>query len=232
MQTSLNWYTLPYMDDVRDFPLNKYMSPDDRELVRRSIRVSEVSAGTVLFDSKTCKGVLVVLSGVVRVYSVSDSGREITLYRLFEGDICTLSISCLMGSMPMQAMIKADTDCRIASLSNDIFAGIHAKYPEIQQYLLSTMNARLNDVMWVVEQIAFKGIDSRLGEYLLSRPSPIIYSTHDQIAAEIGSAREVVSRMLKYFEKNGYVELSRGKMKVIDAAGLRRSLGLEDGERV
>ena len=219
------------MEDAPEFPLDKYLSPEDRELVRRNLRVSDVSAGTVLFDSKTCKGVLVVLSGIVRVYSVSESGREITLYRLFEGDICTLSISCLMGSMPMQAMIKADTDCRVASLSNDVFAGIHAKYPDIQRYLLSTMNARLNDVMWVVEQVAFKGIDRRLAEYLLSRPSPIIYSTHDQIAAEIGSAREVVSRMLKYFEKNGYVELSRGKMKVIDADGLRRSVGLEAGER-
>ncbi len=219
------------MDATRDFPLDKYMTPEDRELVRRNLRLSDVPSGTVLFDSRTCKGVLVVLSGVVRVYSLSETGREITLYRLFEGDICTLSISCLMGAMPMQAMIKADTDCRIASLSNDVFAGIHAKYPEIQQYLLSTMNARLNDVMWVVEQIAFKGIDRRLGEHLLSRPSPIIYSTHDQIAAEIGSAREVVSRMLKYFEKNGYVELSRGKMKVIDAEGLRKSLGLAEGER-
>lgn len=219
------------MEDAPEFPLDKYLSPEDRELVRRNLRVSDVSAGTVLFDSKTCKGVLVVLSGIVRVYSVSESGREITLYRLFEGDICTLSISCLMGSMPMQAMIKADTDCRVASLSNDVFAGIHAKYPDIQRYLLSTMNARLNDVMWVVEQVAFKGIDRRLAEYLLSRPSPIIYSTHDQIAAEIGSAREVVSRMLKYFEKNGYVELSRGKMKVVDADGLRRSVGLEAGER-
>ncbi len=219
------------MDDNRDFPLDKYMSPEDRELVRRNLRVSDVPAGTVLFDSSSCKGVLLVLSGVVRVYSVSEVGREITLYRLFEGDICTLSISCIMGSMPMQAMIKTDTDCRIASLSNDVFAGIHAKYPEIQQYLLSVMNARLNDVMWVVEQVAFKGIDRRLGEYLLSRPSTIVYSTHDQIAAEIGSAREVVSRMLKYFEKNGYVELSRGKMKVVDPDGLRRSVGLGDGER-
>lgn len=219
------------MDEIRAFPLDAYMTPEDRELVRRNLRVSDVAAGTVLFDSNTCKGVLLVLSGVVRVYSVSDAGREITLYRLFEGDICTLSISCLMGAMPMQAMIKADTDCRIASLSNDVFGGIHAKYPEIQRYLLAAMNARLSDVMWVVEQIAFKGIDRRLGEYLLSRPSPIIYSTHDQIAAEIGSAREVVSRMLKYFEKNGYVELSRGKMKVIDPAGLGRGIGLADGER-
>ncbi len=207
-----------------DFPLNSFLSTEDRALVARSLRVSEVRAGTVLFDATTCKGVLVVMEGVVRVYSVSDSGREITLYRLFKGDLCTLSISCLMGAMPMQAMIKADTDCRIGSLSNDVFAGIHARYPAIQNHLIATMNARMSDMMWVVEQIAFKGIDRRLGEYLLTRPSPIIYSTHDQIAAEIGSAREVVSRMLKYFEKNGYVELSRGKIKVIDRDGLARSV--------
>lgn len=212
------------MDANTPFPLDKYLSEDDRRLVASHLRTEDVRAGTVLFDSSSCKGVLVILSGIVRVYILSESGREITLYRLFENDLCTLSVSCIMGTMPMQAMIKADTDCRIATLSNDIFAGIHKKSPEIQNLMLTTMNARLNDVMWVVEQVAFRGMDARIGEYLLSRPSPVIYSTHEEIAAELGTAREVVSRMLKYFEKNGYVELSRGKMKIIDAEGLRKCI--------
>lgn len=210
-----------------EFPLNKYLSPSDVELVRKNMRIQDVEAGTVLFDSTSCKGVLVVISGVVRVYIVSESGREITLYRLFENDVCTLSISCIMGTMPMQAMIKADTDCRIASLSNDIFSVLHEKSPEIQKLMLTTMNTRLNDVMWVVEQVAFRGMDRRIGEFLLTRPSLIIYSTHEEIAAELGTAREVVSRMLKYFEKNGYIELSRGKMKVTDPDGLRKCIGFD-----
>lgn len=210
-----------------EFPLNKYLSPSDVELVRKNMRIQDVEAGTVLFDSTSCKGVLVVITGVVRVYIVSESGREITLYRLFENDVCTLSISCIMGTMPMQAMIKTDTDCRIASLSNDIFSVLHEKSPEIQKLMLTTMNARLNDVMWVVEQVAFRGMDRRIGEFLLTRPSLIIYSTHEEIAAELGTAREVVSRMLKYFEKNGYIELSRGKMKVTDPDGLRNCIGFE-----
>lgn len=210
-----------------EFPLNRYLSPEDADRVRRNIRIQDVEAGTVLFDSTSCKGVLVVISGVVRVYIMSESGREITLYRLFEHDVCTLSISCIMGTMPMQAMIKTDTDCRIATLSNDIFSELHEKSPEIQKLMLSTMNARLNDVMWVVEQVAFKGMDRRIGEFLLTRPSPIIYSTHEEIAAELGTAREVVSRMLKYFEKNGYIELSRGKLKLIDAGGLKKCIGFE-----
>lgn len=214
-------------DTEFEFPLNKYLSPSDRAVVRQNMRIQDVEAGTVLFDSTSCKGVLVVIRGVVRVYIVSESGREITLYRLFENDVCTLSISCLMGTMPMQAMIKADTDCRIASLSNDIFSVLHEKSPEIQKLMLTTMNARLNDVMWVVEQVAFRGMDRRIGEFLLTRPSLIIYSTHEEIAAELGTAREVVSRMLKYFEKNGYIELSRGKLKVTDPAGLKKCIGFE-----
>lgn len=210
-----------------EFPLNRYLSAEDANLVRKNIRFQDVRSGTVLFDSTSCKGVLVVISGVVRVYIVSESGREITLYRLFENDVCTLSISCIMGTMPMQAMIKADTDCRIASLSNDIFSTLHEKSPEIQKLMLATMNARLNDVMWVVEQVAFRGMDRRIGEFLLSRPSTIIYSTHEEIAAELGTAREVVSRMLKYFEKNGYIELSRGKMKLIDVPGLQKCIGFD-----
>ena len=206
------------------FPLDPLLSQEDRIKVRSNLLVSEAPSGTVLFDSTSCKGVLLILSGIVRVYILSESGREITLYRLFENDLCTLSVSCVMGSMPIQAMIKTDTDCRIATLSNDIFSEIHARNPAIQKKMLETMNARLSDVMWVVEQVAFRAMDVRIGEYLLSRPSLVIYATHEEIAAELGTAREVVSRMLKYFEKNGYIELSRGKIKITDLSAFKKSL--------
>lgn len=210
-----------------EFPLNKYLISTDQEIVKKNIRISDVSAGTILFDSTSCKGIIVVISGVVRVYILSEEGREITLYRLFKNDICTLSLSCLMGTMPMQAMIKTDTDCRIASLSNDIFAEIHSHNVEIQQLMLSTMNTRLNEVLWIVEQVAFRRMDRRIGEYLLNQPSMIIYATHEEISAELGTAREVVSRMLKYFEKNGYIQLHRGKLKITDPDGLRAYIGLK-----
>ncbi|MBN2810759.1 Crp/Fnr family transcriptional regulator [Treponema zuelzerae] len=213
------------MDDTQTaFPLDIYLSPEDKSMVHSHLRVADIPAGTVLFDSTSCKGVIVVVSGVVRVYILSDGGREITLYRLFANDLCTLSVSCVMGSMPMQAMIQTDTDCRITTLSNDIFSDIHSRYPSIQKLMLETMNSRLSDIMWVLEQVAFKAMDVRIAQYLLSRPSLIVYSTHDEIAAELGTAREVVSRMLKYFEKNGYVELSRGKIKIIDERGFRKIL--------
>lgn len=206
------------------FPLNEYLSLEDQRLIKQNLVVSDAPAGTVLFDASSCKGILVIITGVVRIYILSESGREITLYRLFENDICTLSISCLMGKLPMQAMIKADTDCKIASISNDIFSDIHERTPQIQKYLLEKMNDRLSDVMWVVEQVAFHGMDSRIGNYLLEQPSTVIYATHEEIAFELGTAREVVSRMLKYFEKNGYVALFRGKLKIIDKKALQRSL--------
>lgn len=209
------------------FPLNIYLTPSEKALVRDHLIFSNVVAGTVLFDSVSCKGVLMIISGIVRVYILSEQGREITLYRLFKNDICTLSISCLMGTMPMQAMIKADTDCQIATLTNDIFSDIHKKNSEIQSLMLLTMNARLNDVMWVVEQVAFRGMDRRIGEFLLSQASSVIYSTHEEISAELGTAREVVSRMLKYFEKNGYIKLFRGKLKIIDDVGLKKCIGLK-----
>ena len=217
--------TVYSMQELFEFPLSIHLSPADRESVRNNLRISDVKAGTVLFDSTSCKGVLVVISGIVRVYIMSEEGREITLYRLFENDVCTLSISCLMGTMPMQAMIKTDTDCRIAAISNDVFADIHQRNPKIQRLMLSTMNARLNDVMWVVEQVAFRGMDRRIGEYLLTRPSLVVYATHEEISAELGTAREVVSRMLKYFERNGYIEISRGKLKVTDPDGLSQCIG-------
>ena len=211
------------------FPLNEYLTPQDQQLIRENLVLSDSAAGTVLFDASSCKGILVIISGVVRVYILSESGREITLYRLFENDICTLSISCLMGKLPMQAMIKADTDCKIASISNDVFSDIHERTPEIQKYLLEKMNDRLSDVMWVVEQVAFHAMDCRVGNYLLEKSSSVVYATHEEIAFDLGTAREVVSRMLKYFEKNGYVSLARGKIKITDKEALQKSLEDKDG---
>lgn len=212
------------MEHIEDFPLDRYLGAEDRLLVRRRMKVSDVSAGTVLFDSDSCQGVLLVVRGVVRVYMVSESGREITLYRLRDGDLCTLSLSCLRGTMPVQAIVAADTDCRIALLPTDAFAALQERNAGVRELMFETMNERLAEVMWVVDQVTFRGMDRRVGDYLLSRPSPVVYATHEEIAGELGTAREVVSRMLKYFEKNGYIELSRGKLKVIDPEGLRRSL--------
>ncbi len=200
----------------------EYLTPEEQELAARYLVVENYPAGTILFDSTSCKGIMAVVSGIVRVFMISEEGREITLYRLFEGDICPLSLSCLMGTMPLQAMIRSDTDCRIASLSNDVFVDIHKKNQKIQQLMLSTMTNRLNDVMWVVEQVAFRGMDKRIAAFLLSQPSAVVYATHETIAFELGTAREVVSRMLKYFEKNGLIKLSRGKLKIIDASGLAK----------
>lgn len=202
-------------------PLDPLLTDEERALISSHAKAFDVPAGTVLFDSSSCKGILWIVSGVVRVFMVSDEGREITLYRLRDGDLCPLSVSCLLGSMPLKALVSAETDARVVTISNDAFARIHEKNAAVQRLMLSTMTARLSDVMWVVDQVVFRGIDRRLAEYLLSRPSALVYATHEEIAAELGTAREVVSRMLKYFEKAGLVSLSRGRVRVVDAAGLR-----------
>jgi len=210
------------MQDTGLFPLLKYLDPPDVHLVENQLVYEEFPAHTTIFDSSSCKGVMAVVSGIVRVYMLSEEGREITLYRLLKDDFCMLSVSCLMGTMPLQAIISADTDCRLALLSNDIFSDIHRRNPRIQQVLLSTMTARLADVMWVVEQVTFKGMDRRIGGFLLAQPASMVYATHEAIASELGTAREVVSRMLKYFERSGFISLSRGKLKIIDRAALER----------
>lgn len=202
-------------------PLDSLLTDEERSLVSSHATAFDVTAGTILFDSTSCKGILWIVSGVVRVYMVSDEGREITLYRLQDGDLCPLSVSCLLGSMPLKALVSAETDTRVVTISNDAFARIHERNAAVQRLMLSTMTARLSDVMWVVDQVVFRGIDRRLAEYLLSQPSELVYATHEEIAAELGTAREVVSRMLKYFEKAGLVTLSRGRVRVVDAAGLR-----------
>lgn len=211
---------------IRAFPFLDLLSLQDKDLFIDNTIISKYEENATLFSSESCKGILLVLSGSVRVYILSDEGREITLYRLHDGDICVLSFSCVLGTMPMQAIVEAQVQSTIAVQNQEIFTQLHAKYPVIQKFVLESMTGRMADVMWILDQVAFRSMDVRVGRYILSKNSRIIYATHDEIAREIGSAREVVSRMLKYFEKNGLIKSQRGKFEICDTEKLRKFIGI------
>jgi CRP/FNR family transcriptional regulator len=157
---------------------------------------------------------------------LSEEGKEITLYRIFAGDVCVLSASCILESINFDVQVDAEEDSRCCILSPASFLRVSERKPEMKNFLLEKTVSRFSEVMWVMQQILFMSFDKRLAIFLLNEAenakSPEIKLTHEQIAKYMGSAREVVSRMLKYFSSEGYVELSRGGVTITDFDALDR----------
>ena len=181
--------------------------------------------GTTVHDSTECSGVFFVRSGCLRVYIMSDDGKDITLYRLHSGEMCMLSASCVLQSITFDVFIDAEEDCDCYVVSGPAFEAVSERNPEIKIFALETAVSRFSDVMWVMQQILFMSLDRRLAVFLSDEASRLgsdtVPLTHEQIAKYIGSAREAVSRMLKYFSNEGIVEASRKGVKIVDKKRLR-----------
>lgn len=176
--------------------------------------------------SNECVGVLLVKSGELRTYILSESGKEVTLFRLGEGDACILSASCLLSNITFDVFIDAQQDTEVLLISLAAFAQLQSGNLHVENYALRLAADRFSDVMWAMEQIMFMSFDARLAVFLLDETSRTgtnhLALTHEQIAKLIGSAREVVSRMLKYFESEGLVKLNRGSVEIIDKSALKK----------
>lgn len=175
-----------------------------------------------------CTGVLLVQKGQLRTYILSDEGREITLYRLGTGEICILSASCVLDAITFDVVIAAEEDTEVLLLNQAAFKKLTEEniYARCFGYELST--TRFSEVMWTLQQILFWGVDQRLALFLWQERQKLqqdtLQLTQEQIARDIGSAREVVSRMLKYFAREGIVQLSRGGIQILDAGKLQALL--------
>lgn len=176
-----------------------------------------------------CTGVLIVESGCLRVYLMSEEGREITLYRMYAGEVCILSASCAMRQVTFDVFVDAEEDCDIQIVNGQAFAEVTASNIYAENFALRSTAESFSDAMWVMQQILFMSFDKRLAIFLLDESaktgSNILHLTHDQIARYMGSAREVVSRMLRYFTSEGLVRQSRGTIEIIDKERLRDMTG-------
>jgi len=199
------------------------------EEYRKNVLHSTVSVrfrkGYTIHDGSECTGVILIRSGSLRIYMISEDGKEITLYRLFPGDICMLSASCVLDSITFDVFVDAEENSECIVIGGCAFAELSEKVPEVKIFALECAVNRFSDVMWVMQQILFMSMDKRLAIFLLDELSKsggdTVKLTHEQIAKYIGSAREVVSRMLKYFSTEGILESSRGGVKIIDKSRLR-----------
>lgn len=202
------------------------LTREQKELFMENMDYSRYEPGRILTGvGSPCSGMVLVLSGVVRVYKISEDGREITLYRIGRGETCILTVSCMMGNLDYQAVAQVEEEAGMLTLPVEIFRKILMDNSAFQQFIFGTLTSRLAEVMMVVEETVFHSMDRRIAAYLVEtagRSGNSIRVTHEEIAMELGTAREVVSRILKEFEKRGYVALARGVVEVREPGSLRK----------
>lgn len=177
--------------------------------------------GAVLHNgSEDCVGLFLVLKGQLRAYIVSDEGREITLYRLLERDMCLFSAACMMNSIQFDITISAERESEVLHIPTKAYQALMLQSAPVANYTNELMASRFTDVMWLLDQILYKRLDARLAAFLLEESglddTKELRLTHEVIAHHLGSAREVVTRMLKYFQAEGVVALSRGGVAILD----------------
>ena len=181
----------------------------------------KAAAGTLLQGSGSqCLGFVILRSGRLRVYILSDEGREITLYRLFERDMCLFTASCVMKNIQFDVLVEAEMDTQMWVVPPELYKSLMEESAAAANYTNQLIGSRFSEVMWLLEQVMWKSFDRRLAAFLLEESrlegTPVLKITHERIAAHMGTAREVVTRMLRYFQNEGLVRLSRGTVELAD----------------
>ena len=215
----------------RTLPFWKTLSERELQLLRQNMVLAHFEKSEAIHSGGLdCKGMLIVRSGRMRVYIVSESGREATLYRPVPGESCVLAASCILNNIDFDVFIDAEVQSDVYILPAHYLKDLCKTSREAENFTNQVLAARFTEVMWVMEAILFSSMDKRLASFLLEQSdierSGSITITHEAIAGHLGSAREVVSRMLKYFEREGLVAVSRGGIRIIDEAGLKKWAGV------
>lgn len=203
------------------FPFWNKLSHEQQQRLESSTNRRQYPAGTIVHSGRhDCLGLLLILSGQLRVYIITEEGKELTLYRLFDRDICLFTASCIMNSIQFDVTISADQDTTVLHIPPDVYKQCMQESAPASNYINELMASRFSDVMWILDQVLSKKLDTRLAAFLieeseLSGRSKLVM-THEQIANHLGSAREVISRMLKYMQNEGLVALGRGSITLVD----------------
>jgi CRP/FNR family transcriptional regulator len=214
------------MDHMQDyFPIWGKLAPQHQAQIRSAVIERSVKKGTVVHNgSADCTGVFLIKKGQLRAYILSPEGREITVYRLFERDMCLFSASCMMSSIQFEIVIEAEKDTELLVIPVDTYRSIMAESAPVANYTNEVMATRFSEVMWLIEQILWKSLDKRLAAFLLEESvlegTDTLKITHEVIANHLGSHREVITRMLKYFQDEGMVKLSRGTVTIVHPEAL------------
>jgi CRP/FNR family transcriptional regulator len=219
--------TADVAERLAPFPFADRISEAGRQEIVRAARSIEAPRGAILVEEgQDCDPVVLVERGEIRVFKSLDGGREISLYRVHPGESCVLALSSLLSRTPYPATAAAGDDLRGLAVPADLFRRLYESEPPLQSFVMQLFSERLADLMQLVVEVAFKRMDQRLARYLLDRARVgdgvlrPVNRTHERVAQELGTSREVVTRVLQSFEKDGLVSLGRGQIAVQDAKGL------------
>ncbi|MBQ3211586.1 MAG: Crp/Fnr family transcriptional regulator [Oscillospiraceae bacterium] len=207
------------------FPIWSKLNDRQRSAIENTLISRHVEKGAILHNgSMDCTGLFLIKSGQLRAYILSDEGREITIYRLFERDLCLFSASCMMNSLQFDITIEAEKNSEVWVIPVEIYKSIMEESAAVANFTNEIMASRFSEVMWLIEQIMWKSLDKRVAGFLLEETvleqSSQLKITHEVIANHLGTHREVITRMLKYFQNEGMVKLSRGTVEIVNSAAL------------
>ena len=215
------------------FPFLQKLAPELHRQLFQSASFARIPANhPVCLEGAFCPHLALILSGSARVYKLGESGRDITLYRVKPGQSCILTASCILSDSAFPAFAECEEPTEAVLLPSARVRDWAARSETFRHYLFGLMSQRLGDLIGVVEEVVFRRLDQRLAGYLRERGARTdqrIETTHQEIASDLGSSREVVSRLLKEFEGRGLIRTARGVIQVLDAAGLEAKSG--DGKK-
>lgn len=207
------------------FPELAQLSPESQKILEDGIYISTAPAGTMMFsEGSECKGYVMLLEGSVRVQKTSEDGREIVLYRVESGESCIMTTTCLISNDQYGAEGIAETDIKLATIPPRVFDQLLKHSNRFSRFVFEVYAKRMSMLMMLVEEVVFKKLDKRLAQLLLDRKHDQFDVTHQDLATELGSVREVISRQLKVFERQGFLKLGRGAIHILDRNGLQASL--------
>lgn len=214
------------MEFAAFFPVWNRLTARQQAILRASVFERRIKKGEVIHRGDAdCAGLLLVRSGQLRAFMLSEDGREITLYRLFERDLCLFSASCMLRSIQFEIFISAQKDTDLWVIPAETYKQLMDESAPLSNFTNEVMATRFSDVMWLVEQILWKSFDKRLAAFLLEEAAiegtGTLKITHEIIGNHLGNPREVVTRMLRYFQGEGMVRLSRGTVEIADEGALR-----------
>ena len=215
------------MDFQNYFPIWNKLTSRQQESIKSNLAYRSVEKGTILHNgSMDCTGLFLIRAGQLRAYILSDEGREVTIYRLFDRDICLFSASCMMNSLQFDITIEAEKDSDVWVIPVEVYKSIMEESAAAANFTNEIMASRFSEVMWLIEQIMWKSLDKRVAGFLLEEISleqtATLKITHETVANHLGTHREVITRMLKYFQNEGMVKLSRGTIEIISEDKLSR----------
>jgi len=209
------------------FPIWDKLTPQEQTRLSNSVMERKVKKGTVIHQgSGDCSGLILVKQGQLRAYMISDEGREITTYRLFDYDICLFTASCIMSSVQFEIMIETEKDSDFWVIPPDVYKELMNQSAAVANFTNEIMAMRFSEVMWLIEQIMWKSLDKRVASFLIEEAaiegSKRLKITHENIANHLGTHREVITRMLRYFQSEGSIKLSRGIVEIADEERLKQ----------